>query len=285
MTTLTPEIARSLMHRAMTTGVSTPEMDKYGGYNTVAKMYERGGGQYDRAEIDAKTLTDLARQVANQGSGNLAILKDTNTPLTAAGIGALRKQGITDENLAILQKALGPNILPTGGAPANDATSWEKRFGELQSQYGTLEQQLAAMQKQYEQLVSQYGRQGGLGTGGIVGGSLVDDGSTLNPGQMGAGGMGLGNTGKVYGPDGKEYSSPAAAIAAGVANFTYARPLFSSGLINAATLNSNPFLQSSAGGNNVSSGAATFNQNPQLFSLGAPQLGARSANKDNPFAG
>jgi hypothetical protein len=305
MATLTPEIARDLMIRSMTTGAPTAEFNRYGGYNAVASMYNQSGGTYSLADIPAERKQQLAQTIAQTGVGNLSLLKETNTPLTAAGRDAMVRNGVT---------SFGADALTERGIPFEQTTgeqlgALQTQYGALQTQYGALQKQLTEMQSQYDRLVAQYGRQGGLGTGGIVGGSLVPFGGTPNSGQIrggegiaggslvpfggssfnfgqtGTGETALGSTGKVYGPDGKEYSSPAAAVAAGVANFTYARPLFNIGLINAATLNSNPFLQSLTGGNNVSSGAATFNQNPQLFSLGAPQLGARSANKNNPFAG
>jgi hypothetical protein len=39
MATLTPEIAKDLMIRSMTTGAPTSEFDKYGGYEAVSSMY------------------------------------------------------------------------------------------------------------------------------------------------------------------------------------------------------------------------------------------------------
>ena len=47
--TLTPELARSLMQRAMTTGLPNSESDKYGGYQAVKAMYESYGGTRDEA--------------------------------------------------------------------------------------------------------------------------------------------------------------------------------------------------------------------------------------------
>lgn len=95
--------------------------------------------------------------------------------------------------------------------------------------------------------------------GGVVGGGLVDYGPSINNGNVG----GLGNTGVVYGPDGKPYSSVAAAIEAGVTNYSFTKPnAGGNGLIkgadnlvnipNAATGNANP-------------GALIANQNQQLF--------------------
>ena len=41
---LTPELARSLMQRAETTGLPKSESDKYGGYAAIKAMYNAGGG-------------------------------------------------------------------------------------------------------------------------------------------------------------------------------------------------------------------------------------------------
>jgi len=44
--TLTPELARTLMQRSMTTGLPKSESDKYGGYAAVKAMYDKSGGDY-----------------------------------------------------------------------------------------------------------------------------------------------------------------------------------------------------------------------------------------------
>ena len=44
--TLTPELARTLMQRSMTTGTPTSEFNKYGGYAAVRALYDRSGGDY-----------------------------------------------------------------------------------------------------------------------------------------------------------------------------------------------------------------------------------------------
>jgi hypothetical protein len=95
MATLTPEIAKDLMIRSMTTGAPTSEFDKYGGYEAVSSMYVAQGGGYDPyKEASASQLQELAQTVARTGSGNLAILKETGTPLTAEGAANMVKNGI-----------------------------------------------------------------------------------------------------------------------------------------------------------------------------------------------
>lgn len=95
--------------------------------------------------------------------------------------------------------------------------------------------------------------------GQIIGGSVVDDGSSFNTGATG----GLGNSGVVYGPDGKVYSSAAAAIAAGVTNFSHTKPAGgSTGLIKGADNLTN--IPNAATGN-ANPGGLIANQNQQLF--------------------
>ena len=81
MATLTPSIAQDLMWRSMTTGVPTSELDKYGGYEAVHAMYTAGGGQFSHDAIPTERLNELAKTVAQTGSGNLAILEKTNQQL------------------------------------------------------------------------------------------------------------------------------------------------------------------------------------------------------------
>lgn len=93
--TLTPEIAKDLMWRSMTTGAPTSEFDMYGGYQNVANMYNSNGGQYSREAIDPAFLQEAAKTIANTGVGDLQVLKDTNTPLTNAGYQAMKNNGVS----------------------------------------------------------------------------------------------------------------------------------------------------------------------------------------------
>jgi hypothetical protein len=97
---LTPAVAANLMQRAMTTGVSTPELDRYGGYNAVQALYNASGGSYNTGDFDKTFLQSAANQVANTGVGNLLSLAATNTPLTAAGATAMSNNGIGALNVA-----------------------------------------------------------------------------------------------------------------------------------------------------------------------------------------
>ena len=52
---LTPELARTLMQRAMTTGLPISESDKYGGYAAIKALYEKSGGTRDEVGQQVST--------------------------------------------------------------------------------------------------------------------------------------------------------------------------------------------------------------------------------------
>lgn len=114
---------------------------------------------------------------------------------------------------------------------------------------------------------------GNLTTGGGTSGGLIDSNSVV--------GGGLGTSGPVYGPDGQMYSSAASALAAGVTNYSFSKPVFSSGPggVNNA---GNPFAPApnSATGN-ANSGGLIAGANQQLFQM---QTGAQMPPPvQNPF--
>lgn len=61
--TVTPTTAANLMARAMTTGVPTQELQKYGGYDAVKSVFEANGGVYNLNAISS----DQRKQLAAQG--------------------------------------------------------------------------------------------------------------------------------------------------------------------------------------------------------------------------
>jgi len=92
--------------------------------------------------------------------------------------------------------------------------------------------------------------------GGLINGNINTNDSFNAP---------LGTSGVVYGPDGQTYSSAAAALAAGVTNYSYSKPMFgptNTGLTNNAT---NPFAQQN-NPFNVGGGLIT-GANQQLFKM------------------
>lgn len=150
---LTPDIARNLMQRSMTTGVPTSEFDKYGGYDAVAALYNQGGGTYSLEDLSPDFLDQMDDIIANSGVGNLSVLKQTGTPLTEAGRQAMINNGVswTNDDLkamgipyeGFLQKPTVKPTAPTGGtnvgglqpgsssfdqaAPSNASGGWNDR--------------------------------------------------------------------------------------------------------------------------------------------------------------
>lgn len=249
-TNLSSAQAADMIYRSMLTGVPTAEFDRAGGYDAVYSAAKAGG--YDLSRPPAQTIAALGPTIAAQGYGNLSYAPGStvNDPgLQEAGYSNYYEQAV--DTSAMSSKA-----------------------------YQKLQQQLAEMQKQYDTLVAQQGKQGGLGSGGIAGGGVVDDGSTFNPGGTG----GLGTGGVVYGPDGTSYSSAAAAIAAGVTNFTYTKPVIPQtpagpGLIQGAD-NLTAVPPGVTG--NVNPGGLIAGQNSQLFQR--PTGVQLPAGVRNPFA-
>lgn len=100
--------------------------------------------------------------------------------------------------------------------------------------------------------------------GGMIGGGggVIDAGISTNDAVTG----GLGTTGVVYGPDGQSYSSAASALAAGVTNYSYTKPMFgpnNQGLINNAS-SQPPNYQVPI---NPGTGGLITGANQQLFKL------------------
>jgi len=261
--TLTADVATNLMQRSMTTGAPTSEFDKYGGYNAVAAKYAQSGGQLDTSGISAADKAKYANTIANTGVGNLSLLKDTNTPLTAAGRAAMIANGVTTMDAAALTKA---NI-PFQKNTDEKLSDLSSQYSTLNSNYSALSTQLAALQKAYEDLAKKK-TTGTTGTTGYVtsGGTAVDTGGT-NIDTSNAGGA---TTGPVYGPDGRMYSSAASAIAAGVTNYTRTKP--TGILAGVDTLGaggggtaSRGFMSDATNSGNVNPGGLITGQSKQLF--------------------
>lgn len=233
---LTPEIARDLMYRSMTTGAPTSEFNRYGGYDAVASMYNQNGGQYSLSAIPAEQKTALAQQIANSGVGNLSLLAETNTPLTARGREAMARNGVTEFDAASLRERGIPFEMTTG----ERLDDLNGRYSTLNTNYTNLQNQLNALQASYAAL--QRRGTGNTGSSGTSGGTGVvgDSGTTVDDGSTSGGGTGMDTTmGAVYGPDGTMYSSPAAARAAGVFNYTRVRPVRTNNPATTQTANPN----------------------------------------------
>jgi hypothetical protein len=116
-------------------------------------------------------------------------------------------------------------------------------------------------------------------TGGTAGTAAATDTVAINtPGadNITAGGQqgtaGVTGAQVVYGPDGKEYASSAAAIAAGVKNYTYTKPLFGAssttqpGLLASADTLKNPYTLPATQTGDVNPGGLIATTNKQLYS-------------------
>ena len=172
-------------------------------------------------------------------------------------------------NMASFALAAQPEIAQQRKQLVDQITTLQNQYNPMNEQFGSMQEQLALLRTQYEALLKQQqekdkGTGGGATDGGatVGGGGVVDDGSTFNP--IGAG---MATTGVVYGPDGTSYSSAAAAIAAGVTNFTFTKPVApqaptTPGLISGAdNLTGIPPAVSG----NANPGALIAGQNDQLF--------------------
>jgi hypothetical protein len=267
---LTTDVARDLMQRSMTTGAPTSEFDKYGGYNAVAAKYAQSGGQLDTSSISAADKAKYANTIANTGVGNLSLLKETNTPLTAAGRAAMIANGITTMDAAALTNSGIPFQKNTDEKLSDLSSQYStlnNNYSTLNSNYSALSTQLTALQKAYEDLAKKK-TTGTTGTTGNVtsGGTTVDTGGT-NIDTSNAGGA---TTGPVYGPDGRMYSSAASAIAAGVTNYTRTKP--TGILAGVDTLGaggggtaSRGFMSDAVNSGNVNPGGLISGQSKQLF--------------------
>jgi hypothetical protein len=107
-TSLTPSVAQALMHRSMTTGVPTSEMDAYGGYNAVKAMYDSNGGSYGTQNFSATEKQTLATQVATSGVGNFALPISQHISVSAAVLQTMRDNGIDLGTINSIQAASAP---------------------------------------------------------------------------------------------------------------------------------------------------------------------------------
>jgi hypothetical protein len=121
---LTADIARDIMQRSMTTGVSNSEIAKYGGYAAIKAMYDAGGGKYSLESINPADLQKYANTIANTGVGNLSALTQAGVPLTAAGLENMRKNGINpNDYLSYLKNTTSPTSPTVVSNPYGNKTT------------------------------------------------------------------------------------------------------------------------------------------------------------------
>jgi hypothetical protein len=149
----------------------------------------------------------------------------------------------------------GGGFIDNGGG-----TSWTDS-----SEYKSMQSQLAKLQAAYDKLAA---GQGGGGDSGIVTtGGLIDTG-------------GGGTSGVVYGPDGTMYSSAAAAISAGVTNYTTTKPSIP-GAGTATAGDTQGFVIPSGQTGNTNPGGFISGARQQMFNM--PTGAQLPAGVANPF--
>ena len=116
----------------------------------------------------------------------------------------------------------------------------------------------ALLEKNKPPVTTTPGTTTGTGTTIDAGGTTIDTSNS-----------GAGTTGVVYGPDGKMYSSAAAAIAAGVTNYTRTKPV--GAIAGADNLSGSTaargFMSNDSQVGNVNTGGLIANQSQQLFNV------------------
>jgi len=180
-------------------------------------VFDDNGGSYSPP---SDYVMRYGPEIARTGVGNMSYAPGSNVreSLTSRGL---------DESLA----NLGEGENNYYDRAVNNTVRDSSVYRGLQGQYNTLNTNYTNLQGQLNSLQAQYDalrRRGNSTTGtGTTGGSGVVSGSgTTVDGDAPAGGSSSTDTtmGVVYGPDGTMYSSPAAARAAGVFNYTRVRP-------------------------------------------------------------
>lgn len=232
-------------------------------YQTDATRYQTDASKY-QSEAN-KYLSDLQALQKQYGTLN-------------TDYGNIKNQyGTLNTNFGNLQNQFG--------GLQNEYSGLQSKYGDLEGQFNKVQQDLAqrqleygSLQDQYSMLNKEYAKVQRDANGNIVGGNMVDDGSTFNFGDASTGGTGT--TGVVYGPDGTPFSSVAAAVAAGVTNYSFSKPATAAapniGSTDATSTVPSPTAPAPTAFN-FGGGGLISNANQQLFRQG---VGARV----NPFA-
>jgi hypothetical protein len=242
MATLTPAQAQDMIYRSMLTGVPTSEFEAAGGYDAVSSLAKQAGGDMGRPSDAA--IQKYGPPSAAQGYGNTSY-------------------------------APGATVNDSALAEAGYDNYYDQATKKPSTSY--LQKQIAALQTSYNALVAKNNgtatNVGSTGGATVGGGTVIDaGGSTPAPSNTGA------TSGVVYGPDGVMYSSAAAAIAAGVNNYSTTKP---AGLINTNNTLGGQFTNAAAG--NVNPGGLIGNAQQQLFQNPVTVQGP-SVKTTNPFA-
>ena len=152
----------------------------------------------------------------------------------------------------------GGGFINSGGG----GTSWTDS-----AEYKSMQSQLATLQAAYDKLAA--------GQSGTSDGGIVTTGGLVDTGDGGASGV-------VYGPDGSMYSSAAAAIAAGVTNYTTTKPFIPSAS-TATAGDTQGFVIPSGQTGNTNPGGFISGARQQMFTM--PTGAQLPAGVANPFIG
>lgn len=204
-----------------------------------------GAARPDSAWSSARGIADLYQREV--GGGRMS---------EAQFVQMARANGVPDTTAGntLLSSARDTVLNDRFSSLGNQITSLTGSRDDLQNRFN-------ALQQRYDELERRQ-RQQRPGGGGIVGGTLVDPGSTTTLEAPAT-------TGPVYGPDGRMYSSVAAALAAGVTNYSFVRPTRSgTGLINGADTMASP----PAATGNVNPGTQVTGAAQQTFNFGPPRV-------------
>ena len=273
-----------LHQRSMLTGVSTAEYNAAlaaAGFKPDERVEARDALEAAGYEVGRPTNANILKygpDIAKSGTGNLSYAPGSNI-----------KQDLIDRGLDPKLAKLDnfSNNYYEQAQLADENNPFNRKIDALNDQYSTLNtnysslnSQLATLQKAYDELAKKKAAIAG-DTGTTQGGTVVDTGGT----NIDTSTTATGTTGPVYGPDGKMYSSAAAAIAAGVTNYTRSKPAsLITGADNMGTGNT-PGSTTTADNTsigNANPGGLIANQNAQLFNMN-PNVLMPSGVK-NPFA-
>lgn len=155
-------------------------------------------------------------------------------------------------------------VLEFAAAAANELKGQNKSWTES-SEYTSMQSQLSKLQAAYDKLAA--------GQGGTTDGGVVTDGGLVDTGSSGTSGV-------VYGPDGTMYSSAAAALAAGVTNYTTTKPAIT-GAGTATAGDTQGFIIPSNQTGNTNPGGFISGARQQMFTM--PTGAQLPTGVDNPF--
>ena len=206
-------------------------------YQIVQKMDEMKFSPQDIAaaygwnEADVVKNYNLAKEVGGYFAGNQG--QDDTTYARKIGTAGWKPEDlarITGANLAEIKSRLGTANKFNTLTDANTAlqsklttatNAYDTKIGLLNTQYGTLNTSYQDLVKQLAALKAKSSASSSAPSL-TTGSGVVSTGVTNTSGLGGTPGASL--TGAVYGPDGTAYPGPAAAIAAGVYNYTMFPP-------------------------------------------------------------